>query len=285
MKYTVVTGVSTGIGLGTAGELTKHGYHVFGSVRKEEDGERVRSQLGESFTPLTFDVTDEVAIRAAALEVEKAVGEKGLNGLVNNAGIGVYGPLTHLSLDEVRRQMEVNFFGVLAVTQAFLPLLGARKNAPHSPGRIVNISSVSGKIAFPFFGPYSASKHALEAISHTLRRELLLYGIDVILIGPGAVKTPIWDKGGQEDAAGRFSETDYGAILADFQESAIENGKQGLPPEAVGRAIRKALEVKKPKVRYIVVGNSLRDWFIPLYLPSRWLDNLIGKSLGLSKNK
>ena len=281
MKYVVITGASTGIGLAAARELATHGYHVFGSVRKDEDGKRVRSELGQSFTPLLFDVTDEAAVRAAAAEVGEVVGESGLAGLVNNAGIGVGGPLMHLPLDDVRYQFEVNVFGTLAVTQAFLPLLGDRKNAPHPPSRIVNISSVGGQVAAPFLGPYAASKHALEALSHSLRRELLLYGIDVIIIGPGAVTTPIWDKAAQQDAT-RFAETDYAPMLARFQKGFVEGGKKdGLPVEVIGRAIREALESSRPKTRYTFVRSLLRGWLIPRYLPDRWLDRLVGKQLGL----
>ena len=284
MKYVLVTGVSTGIGLAGARELTAHGYHVFGSVRRQEDGERVRSQLGDNFTPLPFDVTDEAAVRSAVVQVREIIGDSGLAGLVNNSGIAVAGPLMHLSLDEVRYQFEVNVFGVLTVTQAFLPLLGAKKKSPHPPGRILNISSVSGGIAYPFLGPYVGSKHALEAVSHSLRRELLIYGIDVIVIAPGAVNTSIWDKAARLDV-GRFAKTDYGSILVDLQRISVEGGKRGLRPEVVGRTIRRALEAIRPKIRYSLTPNPLSGWLIPHLLPNRWLDHLIGKRLGLLKNK
>ncbi len=165
MKHVVITGVSSGIGFDGARYLVERGWHVFGSVRRTADGERVRAELGEGFTPLFFDVTDEGAIKTAAGQVSERIGETGLWGLVNNAGIAVPGPLMHLPLEEFRQQLEINVTGQLAVTQAFLPLLGVRKNASHPPGRIVNISSVSGRIAYPFLGPFAASKHALEALS------------------------------------------------------------------------------------------------------------------------
>jgi NAD(P)-dependent dehydrogenase (short-subunit alcohol dehydrogenase family) len=217
MRYVVITGVSTGIGYAATQELIQHGYHVFGSVRKRADGERLQVTLGANFTPLYFDVTDETAIRAAAETVQRAVGDQGLFGLVNNAGIAIGGPLLHLSIDEFRRQFEVNVFGLLLVTQAFAGLLGARTHSPHPPGRIINISSVSGRIAYPFIGPYAASKHAVEAISDSLRRELRLYGVDVIVIEPGAVRTPIWDKLEQVETS-RYVSTDYGASLAQMQQ-------------------------------------------------------------------
>ena len=179
-KYVVVTGTSTGIGHASAAELIAHGYHVFGSVRNEADGERLQAELGPAFAPLVFDVTDSDAVYSAAEAVEDVLGDDNLVGLVNNAGIAVAGPLMDIEMDKVRHQFEVNVLGVLTVTQAFLPLLGACEDASEPPGRIVNISSVSGHTAYPFLGPYCASKHALEAFSDSLRRELLLYGVDVI---------------------------------------------------------------------------------------------------------
>ncbi len=169
-EYVVVTGVSSGIGHAITVDLTEQGYHVFGSVRTQEDADRVQAEFGERFMPLIFDVTDGDAVRRAADQVTAVAGEIGLAGLVNNAGIAVGGPLMHLPIDEMRRQLEVNVVGVLQVTQAFLPLLGAQPDPPFESGRIVNISSVSGHIAYPFMGPYAASKHALEAMTDSLRR-------------------------------------------------------------------------------------------------------------------
>ena len=166
----VLTGVSTGIGASTAGLLVQKGFHVFGGVRREEDGERLRSQLGVGFTPLLFDVTDQSAIERAVVEVDQALSGATLAGLVNNAGIGIGGPLALLPLDSFRHLLEVNLIGAVAVTQAFLPLLGCDRARTGRPGRIVNISSVGGKRAMPFMAPYSASKHALEAVSESLRR-------------------------------------------------------------------------------------------------------------------
>jgi NAD(P)-dependent dehydrogenase (short-subunit alcohol dehydrogenase family) len=150
MNYVVITGASTGIGYATAAELARHGCHVFGNVRKAVDAERLRLALGDNFTPLLFDVTDQEAVWAAAKQVETRIGAAGLAALVNNAGIAVAGPLLHLTLDDLYHQFAVNLFGLVGVTQAFLPLLGAHKFAPHPPGRIINISSVSGRIAYPF---------------------------------------------------------------------------------------------------------------------------------------
>ena len=280
MRYVVITGASTGIGYATASELIQQDYHVFGSVRKAVDAERLQAELGENFTPLLFDVTDAAAIDAAAEQVETVIGDDNLFGLVNNAGIAVAGPLMHLPLEELRQQFEVNLFGLVAVTQAFLPLLGAYQDAPEPRGRIINISSVGGRIAYPFLGPYAASKHALEGLSDSLRRELLLYGIDVILIEPGSVRTPIWDKAEQLDVD-RYADTDYAVSAAKMQKTLVDLGRQGLPAEKISAIIRQALESPKPKARYVIANNFLVGWLLPQWLPTRWFDKMLGRSLDL----
>ena len=195
MKSIVVTGASTGIGWGCVKVLAGKGFHVFGSVRKTADAERLSAEFGKSFTPLLFDITDASAVAAGARQVLEQLKGGTLLGLVNNAGIANPGPLLHLDIDTFRQQMEVNVTGQLIVTQAFAPLLGAAPDTrTKSPGRIAMMSSVGGKVASPFLGPYSASKFALEGLSESLRRELMVYGVDVIIIAPGAIATPIWDK-------------------------------------------------------------------------------------------
>jgi NAD(P)-dependent dehydrogenase (short-subunit alcohol dehydrogenase family) len=262
--------------------LVANGYRVFGSVRKETDATALKAALGESFTPLLFDVTDEAAIGAAVIQVEQQLNGQSLRGLINNAGVAVPGPLMHLPLEDFRRQLEINVTGALAVTQAFLPLLGAKKNAPQPPGRIVNISSVSGKIVYPFLAPYAISKHALEALSDGLRRELLIYGIDVIVIEPGSVKTPIWEKAAEEDT-GRFADTDYAEILKGMQETFVNQGRKGMAVEVVTKAIREALEAERPKTRYALPRKWLTGWFIPRLLPDRWLDRIMAGRLGIQR--
>ncbi len=283
MKSVVVTGVSTGIGFGATKVLTEAGFHVFGSVRKEADAERLKKEFGARFTPLLFDVTDEAAVDRAAAAVSEALKGETLFGLVNNAGIAVSGPLLDLDLDEFRTQMEVNVTGPLIVTRAFAPLLGADRSRKGAPGRIVNISSVSGVQGAPFLGPYSASKFALEGLSESLRRELLLYGIDVIVIGPGPVRTAIWDKAEEIDVT-RYANSPYYPSLVKFRDYFLATGKAGLPPEALGRAILKALTVKRPSVRYAVVKGRLMNWTIPRLLPKRIVDRVIGKGTGLLKS-
>src|SRR6185312_2523008 len=212
MKSVVVTGSSTGIGWGTAKVLTEKGLRVFGSVRKREDGERLQRELGPNFVPLLFDVTDEAAVHAAAGEVAAALGGETLFGLVNNAGVAVAGPLLYLKIDEFRHQLEVNLTGQVIVTQAFAPLLGIDASRKGAPGRIVMISSVGARTANPFMAPYCASKSGLEAVSESLRRELLLFGIDVIVIAPGAVATAIWDKAKELDVSQYDGTPDRGQL-------------------------------------------------------------------------
>lgn len=190
------------------------------------------------------------------------------------------GPLLHLPLDEFRRQLEVNLIAPLLVTQAFAKLLGADAAREGSPGRIVNIGSVGGKIAPPFLGAYAASKHGLEGLSESLRRELMLYGIDVIVIGPSYVNTPILDKAEAEDFE-IYRRTVYASSLRRFRELFLAEGRKGLPPERIGEAVHTALTVRKSAVRYAVAREKLKEWTIPTRLPKRLLDRLIGKQVGL----
>ena len=274
----VVTGVSTGIGLATARVLAQRGVHVFGSVRKLADAERLRAELRDRFTPLVFDVTDVAAIRAAVPVVADRLGGETLMGLVNNSGIAVGGPLLYQPLEEVRHHLEVNVLGAVATVQAFAPVLGADRSRRGKPGRIVNISSVAGRISAPFLGAYAASKRALEGMSHSLRRELLMYGIDVIIVNPGSVVTPIWDKA-EKNEPSRYAGTDYEPFLRRFLEAALRSGRSGLPPEAVGEVVWTALTARRPRTFYPVVRHRLLNWTIPLALPARVIDRLIAKRL------
>lgn len=276
-KAVVITGVSTGIGFATAKELIARGYHVFGSVRKAADGERVKIELGAEFTPLLFDVTDTTALPAAVALVQAAVGKQGLAGLVNNAGVAPSGPLMHTALNDVRQAFEINVFGLLAVTQAFLPLLGGRADAPHPPGRIVNLSSISGGVAFPLVALYAMTKHAVEALSDGLRRELSIYGISVSAIEPGAIKTPIWDKSPQSPSDNPYAGTDYAEAMAAMPAFLAHELKTAKPIKVVTDAICHALEAAKPKPRYPLLGL----WYVRNFLPDRLLDRIMIKTVGL----
>lgn len=277
MKSVVVTGVSSGIGWGIAKVLVGKGFRVFGSVRKQADAERLRKTFGPNFEPLLFDVTNREAIAQGARTVAAAIGSETLAGLVNNAGIAVPGPLLDLDLDEFRRQLEINLVGQLAVTQAFAPLLGLSRAG--TPGRIVMISSVGGKNASPYVGAYNASKFALEGLSESLRRELMLFGIDVVIVAPGAIATPIWDKAEAIDVS-RFANTPYAKSLAAVREYMLEMGHAGLAPERIGEAVWRALTARKPKTRYVVAPDALENFFAN-NLPKRFVDRIIAKRFGL----
>ncbi len=275
-KYILITGVSTGIGFGATRELINRGYTVYGTVRKQKDAASISSKLGSSFRPLIMDVTSESQVKEAVHKVTSEIGDIGLSCLINNAGIAEGGPLQYQRQADFEKQFGVNVFGLVRVTREFLPLLGAIKNSKFPPGKIINIGSVGGKIASPFVGAYAGTKHALEGISHSLRRELLIYGIDVIIIGPGPVKTPIWDKGIRLE---KYADTNYGAILAKFGKEAKKGEKEGLSIEYLGHKIADIYEHNSPKVRYTFVNQKFIRWTIPRMLPARWLDRIIKKKL------
>ena len=278
-KTAVVTGVSSGIGRAIAKSLIDDGWYVFGSVRKDTDARALKEQFGENFTALVFDVTDFSAIRQSAEIVGEALDGRTLNALVNNAGIAVAGPLRHIPLEDLHFQLDVNVFGVLRVTQSFLPMLGADPVFNGPPGRIVNMSSVAGKIASPILGPYAISKHGLEALSVSLRRELMMHGIDVIVVGPGAIKTPIWDKAEEIDAE-QYKDTEYYDILLKMREMFTEVGDAGLPPEDVGALVHKILTIEKPKTRYAILKHWLTLWALPRIMPARLVDKAIARRFG-----
>ena len=280
MKAVVITGVSTGIGHGTTRVLLDAGFHVFGSVRKQADAGRLCKEFGDRFTPLLFDVTDEGAVADAAARVRETLRGETLAGLVNNAGIALSGPLLEVGTDEFREQLEVNVVGPFIVTKAFGPLLGADRSLRGAPGRVVNISSIAGVRALPFLGPYAASKFALEGYSEALRRELLLFGIDVIVIGPGAVKTAIWDKAEQVDLS-RYAGSPYEPMLKGFQQAFIKQGHQGYPEERLGELVHTALTTRRPKVRYAPVKAPILEKMLVRFAPRRVVDRLIGSKLGL----
>ncbi len=277
-RSVVVTGASTGIGSACVKVLVASGFHVFGSVRKHADAARLSKEFGASFTPVVFDVTDEAAVAAGAKKVEAALEGATLFGLINNAGIAVPGPLLYLKVEDFRHQLAVNLTGQLIVTQAFAPLLGADRERKGAPGRIVMISSVGGKNALPFVGPYAASKFALEGLSESLRRELMVFGIDVVVVAPGAVATPIWDKSDVDVTP--YADTPYAAALEKMRDFMTANGRKGLPPERIGKAVKIALTAAKPKVRYTVTPNPFQV-FLTRVLPRRTVDRMIGKRIGL----
>ncbi len=280
MQSVVITGASTGIGWATAKHLLHRGFHVFGSVRKQADVDRLKGTFGASFTPLLFDVTDQAAVVAAAQEVRAALDGRTLVGLVNNAGIGITGPLLELSADQFRRQMEVNLIGPIVATQAFGPLLGSDQSLTGPRGRIVMISSVSGKAGFPMLSAYTASKHAIEGLSESLRREMMLFGIDVIIVAPGIVKTPIWSKADGADMSAYRNSPHFPALekLCKFM---LDLSEAGLQPERVAERVAEALVSKNPKVRYSIAPDPMQQ-LVMAVLPKRAVDKIFARRLGLS---
>jgi NAD(P)-dependent dehydrogenase (short-subunit alcohol dehydrogenase family) len=280
MKSAVVTGVSTGIGKGTAAVLLRNGWRVFGSVRKFRDAELLRREFGESFSPLVFDVENDGEILAAAAEVRFLLQGRTLSGLVNNAGGSFIDPLLVQSVADFRKQIETNLVGLFAVTRAFTPLLGADPGLTGTKGRIVNVSSIGGKMGPPFLGAYSAAKHGVEGLSESLRRELQLIGIDVIIVGPGSVKTAIWDKA-ENLSLDHLTGTIWDKPFRTFTNRMITGGRKGMAPEEVGKVIATALTTRHPKTRYAVVQGKFLNVTLPSLLPPRTVDRLIGRQLGL----
>src|SRR5882724_10741721 len=279
MQSVVITGTSTGIGWGTAKVLLDRGFRVFGSVRKQEDADRLRQEFGANFTPLLFDVTDEAQVLAAARDVRAELEGETLAGLVNNAGIAVAGPVLELSADEFRRQMDVNVIGPIIATQAFGPLLGADPSLHGPKGRIVMISSVAGKNGNPLMSAYSASKFAVEGLSESLRREMMLFGIDVIIVAPGPVKTPIWGKAEDVDIS-RYENSPYLPALQKVRAYVGHLNAIGLPAEKIAECVFDALTLPHPKVRYQIAPDPLRH-LMTAWLPKRMVDKIIAKRLGL----
>lgn len=276
----VITGASTGIGRTTALHLDGLGFRVFAGVRKAADGEALARDGSGRLTPLSIDVTDSASIEAAAKEVAGAVGDAGIAGLVNNAGIVVSGPLEFVPLEELRHQMEVNFFGLVAVTQAFLPLVRKAK------GRIVNMSSIGGKVSTPFLAPYAASKHAVEGLSDSLRRELRSAGMFVAVVEPGAVATPIWDKGTaaaekQRESLPAEANALYGAAMGKLQAVAGKMEKSAIPPEEVARCVTHALTAARPKTRYLVGTEAKVQNALATVLSDRMMDGFLARFLGI----
>ncbi len=276
-KNVVITGVSSGLGLATAQHLLARGYRIYGSVRTLEDAQRVGVKLRSGlFTPLLFDVTDHESIADAAKTLAENIDGDGIAGLINNAGVAPLGPLEYTSIQNVRDVFEVNVFGVLAVTQAFLPLLKAQApDGKGEAGRIINISSTSGSMTFPMLGVYAASKYALESLNDGLRRELSRYGVKVIAIEPGPTRTDIWDKTRGDEESGGFANTEYAQIMSNMPavfERQLENSK---PVSKVTQAITTALEADKPRSRYPLDSA----WYAGKHLPDGILDRIISREI------
>jgi NAD(P)-dependent dehydrogenase (short-subunit alcohol dehydrogenase family) len=279
-RSVVITGASTGIGEACALELDRRGFRVFAGVRTDDAAAKLRAKASGRLTPVPIDVTDAGSIGAAARLVGQAVGEAGLAGLVNNAGIAVPGPLEALPIDALRRQFEVNVIGQVAVTQAFLPLLRKAR------GRVVNMSSLNGALSPPYLGAYSASKFALEAVSDALRGELRQWGIGVSVVEPGQIDTPIWVKSTAfADQLAKDVAPDvlalYEAEMAAMRQTGARLARTAEPVDRVVRAVLHALLAKRPKTRYFL-GWPVRLSFKGMRMLPDWLrDWIVRKQLGL----
>ena len=262
--------------------LVRDGFRVYAGVRTDDDGLSLIREGGDAIAPILLDVTNPDQVRAAAARLDEETGERGLQALVNNAGIAIAGPLEFLPIDEVRRQLEINVIGQIAVTQACLPLLRrARSGASpdHRAGRIVFMSSISGRSALPFMGAYAASKFALEAAAEALRMELLPFGMRVSLVEPGVIATPIWETARLAGARniermGPQSREFYGRAL-DAIDQRVANGMNGLPPEKVAEVVSHALTARRPRTRYLVGRDAKTRLWLQRLLPAFVKDRIV----------
>lgn len=274
-KFILITGVSSGIGYGAVDYFLKKEYHVFGSVRTHEDQLRLKKTFPVGFTCLLFDVTDSEAIEKAAQEVLTLLDGNLLTALVNNAGSTSPGPIQLLEKEEFERQIAINLFGTRNVTNAFLPHLGASLKRPsnQSPGKIINMSSISGVLNTPINGTYCVSKHAIESLGEVYRRELHMYGIDVISLQPGPIQSDIWKK--NQNQMDRFMDSDYGSMIESVEEILQEAPDIAQSTEVISQLIEKIINSRKPRTTYIVHS---RKWIITAlahWLPAHWVDFLI----------
>jgi NAD(P)-dependent dehydrogenase (short-subunit alcohol dehydrogenase family) len=270
----LITGASTGIGEAIARHMDQLGWRVIAGVRRDADGERLRAGASDRFRWVRLDVTDPASISAATDELAALLGDAPLDGLVNNAGIVVGGPLEYLPLDELRRQFEVNVIGLLAVTQAAMPMLRRGR------GRIVNIGSIGGRVTSPMVGPYCASKFAVEALSDALRMELAEWGIHTSVIEPGVVITPIWDKGVRdlESATERLPAeaiTRYAGFLKAMRRIIAGAPRRGVTVDKVADVAAHALASRRPRHRYVVGFDARARLAAQTILPRRWMDAIV----------
>ena len=282
MKSVVITGTSTGIGYQTSKTLIASGYRVFGSVRTNEDADRVTMELGKNFIPLVFDVTDEQAVKKSVSKVSALLDNQTLAGLINNAGIAVFGAVQNLTAEEFKHQFDVNLLGVFHCTQAYMDLLGADKDRHGAPGKIINISSISGELAMPFMSAYNMSKFGLEGFSEALRRELMIFGIDVVVVAPGPIKTPIWTKVDKVGMLKRYDNSAYRKVSSKMVRFAEALEKKGVSSEVVAQRILTILTNSKSKTRYRIDAQWFQNALLSL-LPKRTSDKMIAKQMSIIK--
>jgi NAD(P)-dependent dehydrogenase (short-subunit alcohol dehydrogenase family) len=283
MSSVVVTGASSGIGRQISKSLIENGFRVFGSVRSKADGKDLVNELGETFTPLVFDVTNQKQVLASVKLVEAELKGEKLAGLINNAGIAVFGAVQSLTAEEFRYQFDVNLMGVFHCTQAYLDLLGADASRPGAAGKIINISSVSGELGMPFMSAYNMSKFGLEGFSEALRRELMVFGIDVVIIAPGPVRTAIWGKVDKISMVERYDNSVYRSAVAKMVRLTDRLEQSGCDPEVISQRALSILTDDKPKTRYRIDVQSSQNRLLA-WLPKRFADKMVAKQMGLEKS-
>lgn len=280
MKNIFITGVSTGIGYDALTSLVSRGYFVIGTVRKSEDADKLKKEFGDKCIILIFDVRDVDKCTAEIKKVIPKLEKEGLFCLINNAGIAIPGPLQHITEDEFEQQMDVNVKSVRRITNMLLPYLGTDKK--YEPGKIINISSVSGLFNSPYNGSYCISKHALESMTDVYRRELAIFGIRVSAIQPGPIKTEIWNK--SKGTLDRFKDTVYGELLSSADKM-IENAeKSAFDVKVVTDIIINILQSKQPKTKYLIHRKKFLFRMLAFYLPDKLVDKMIAKTLAKKDN-
>ncbi len=282
MEHIFITGVSTGIGYDTMKMFINKGYHVIGTVRKEEDSNRIKSTFGEKCTLLIFDVRDQIQMETEINSIRPLLAKNGLQCLINNAGMAIPGPLQYLSEEEFEMELDVNVKSVRRITNALLPYLGTNKSLSVMPGKIINISSVSGLFNSPFNGAYCISKHALESMTDVYRRELAMFGIQVIAIEPGPIKTEIWRK--NIGALDKFENTEYGEVLASANKMIENSEKSALEVKVITDLILKIYQSTKPNTRYLVHRKKWMFRILSSWLPDRWADKMVAKAIAKKDN-
>jgi NAD(P)-dependent dehydrogenase (short-subunit alcohol dehydrogenase family) len=279
VRSVLVTGSSTGIGRATALRLDAAGWRVFAGVRKEEDVDSLRAAGSDRLTPVMLDVTDAEAISAAAALLGDELGSAGLDGLVNNAGVAIPSPLETMPIDAFRRQIEVNLTGQVAVTQAMLPMVRKAR------GRIVFISSIGGRIAFPLTGAYHAAKFGVEAVGDVFRQELRRWGISVSMVEPGSIDTPIWDSGERaaDEIGGDIAAREelYGKAIASYRKLTRKLAERGIQPDKVAEVVEHALTSSRPRSRYLVGLDARTQARIKPVIPTRIWDRIVARMMNL----
>jgi short-subunit dehydrogenase len=282
MKNFLVTGASTGIGFDTVRILIEQGHTVIATVRRNEDEKNLKKQFTERLHVIIIELTDFEAIEKIPDILRNEFNINHLDGLVNNAGIALAAPFLNQDFNEMQSIMHLNVLTVLKLTQTLLPFLGATANSQHK-GRIVNISSVAGVFATPFLAVYATSKHAIEGFSEALRKEMMLFGIKVIVVGPGTIKTPIWSKG-FEPIKDKYSKSLFAASFARFISIALAGEKKGLEVADVSKTILHALTAENPKFRYAPIPQKFTNWYLAKIMPAALYNWITAQLLGLNKS-